>query len=128
MNRKHENWTKIKNKRGLEFWRDDRTGLLWSPPLKDNYTFDEAVEITQASFVAELGKFKKRIWGIPTLDEVVMAIENGLLDFIPDLKSFWTSSVVSSNRQGAWFFYGSLGLVYDGPRYNAYVVRCVGRS
>ena len=124
---KMEPWTKIKNKRGLEFWRDNKTGLLWSPPLKDKYTFDKAMEIKQASFVAELGKFKERVWGIPTRDEITVAISNGILGVIPGAESFWSASVFSYSRQSAWSFSESGGYVLFSNRYFGYGVRCVGR-
>jgi len=123
-----KSFTKITNKKGLVFWRDNQTNLLWSPPLKDKYAFDKAIEITQASFVAELGKFKDRAWGIPTRDEISVAIENGLLNVIPDVESFWSASVFSGGRYSAWIFNGSLGgVVYYGFRISTYAVRCVGR-
>ena len=122
-----KNWTKIKSKRGLEFWRDNKTGLLWGPPLKEKYTFDKAMDITQDAFIAELGKFKNRTWAIPTRDEIAVAIANGLLEVIPGMTSFWSASVVSYYRGYAWSFYEDNGLVDTINRYYGYGVRCVGR-
>lgn len=122
-----KSFTKITNKKGLVFWRDNKTNLLWSPPLKDKYTFDQAIEITQASFVAELGKFKDRAWGIPTRDEITVAISNGLLEVLPNAESFWSASVFSYNRRFAWVFYGTDGFVNYYPRSSGFGVRCCGR-
>jgi hypothetical protein len=125
---KVKNWTKITSKKGLIFWRDNHTGLLWSPQLKDKYTFDQALEISQASFVVELGKFKNRTWGIPARDEIAASIANGLLAVIPELKSFWSLSVLFGVRELAWISDGRLGYVYGDLRGHGDVVRCVGRT
>ena len=122
-----KNWTKIKSKRGLEFWRDNKTGLLWGPPLKEKYTFDKAMDITQDAFIAELGKFKNRTWGIPTRDEIATAITNGLLEVIPGMTSFWSASVDSIYRELAWVFNEGGGYVNDSFRLVGFGVRCVGR-
>jgi hypothetical protein len=70
------------------------------------------------------------VWRLPTVYDFKLAEVNGLRFVVPNIvDSFWSATVNSGYRQGAWFFYGMNGY-YDGGalRNNgALAVRCVGR-
>jgi len=70
------------------------------------------------------------IWRLPTIYDFKLAEVNGIRFVVPNIgDAFWSATVNSGYRAGAWYFYGVNGY-YDGgaARDNSAVsVRCVGR-
>ena len=68
-------------------------------------------------------------WRLPSIYEYEQANINGIRFVLPDSDGNyeWSASVVSSNRNSAWYFNGLNGIVYYLNRFNSRAVRCVGR-
>ena len=68
-------------------------------------------------------------WRLPTIFDYKHADINGLRFVLPDadVSWEWSSSVLSTNRNNAWIFGGSSGLVVTNLRTSNQDVRCVGR-
>jgi hypothetical protein len=66
-------------------------------------------------------------WWLPSIEDFRKAHEHGAAKVLPEWNlRFWSASVFSYDRFGAWQFYGSSGNVYVFNRDNYYGVRCVG--
>ena len=67
-------------------------------------------------------------WRLPTRSDWHQADMDGLRYVLPNLTaSFWSTTVDSTNRDAAWYFYGVTGYTFNDFRDSSYAVRCVGR-
>ena len=106
----------VSRKNGKETWQDLKTKLKWFDKEDDVYTFDSAVI-----------KFGDRL---PTKEEFEVAETHGFSEVLPNIKDFyfWSASVVSYARSGAWIFNSTNGNVSGNFRLTPVAVRCVGRD
>jgi hypothetical protein len=66
-------------------------------------------------------------WRLPTKYDFEVAEHNGIRHVLPNMRtSFWSASVFSGIRFGAWLFSGDTGGVYGNTREYTFGVRCVG--
>lgn len=101
-------------KKGKESWKDISTKLTWHDREDEIYTHYKAVEKFGGS--------------LPTIQEFQEAEKHGFREVLPNMNyCFWSASVVSTNRNSAWYFYSYNGIVYSSNHYTSYPVRCVGR-
>lgn len=109
-------WTVAKQDGKIISAKDDLTGITWFA-LDDEktYTFDEAV-----------AKYGDKL---PTKEEFEEAESHGIREVMSDFKCkwFWSSSVISTNRNLSWVFGGTYGNVSSNYRSNNLWARCVGR-
>lgn len=98
-------------------WKDVTSNLIWKfEDEKDLYTYDNALE-----------NFRMNL---PTKKEFEQAEEHGFREIINLKKDewYWSSSLVSLSRNGAWIFSSSSGDVVSNLRNFTYWVRCVERE
>ena len=95
--------------------KDLTSGLTWN--LKDEagkYTYDEAV-----------AKFGNKL---PTIEEWDTAEKHSVREVLGlNDATYWSASVIATNRAGAWLFYGENGNVNYDYRNSNYSVRCIAR-
>jgi len=94
---------------------DKRTGIKWYKAIDTRrYTYEEAMEKYGNS--------------LPSKEEFEEAEKHGIRVVLEDFEGdYWSASLVSSNRNYAWYFYSDFGDVFDNNRGLANGVRCVGR-
>jgi len=98
-----------------EYALDKRTGIKWYRVTDEKqYTYDKAMEKYGDS--------------LPSKEEFETAEKHGIRVVLDDFKgSYWSASLVSSNRGSAWYFLSGGGVVYFFNCNNAYSVRRVSR-
>ena len=113
-----------------EVWQDSSTRVLWGDRLDSHSDQSSA----QSKCNGTEGKravagISEKTFELPTKKDFKDAIENGILEVLPNLRGHWfLSSLVSSyNDHFAWGFDSSNGGIYGDYRRGVGSVRCVAR-
>jgi len=96
-------------------WKDIMSGLVWAYEDEPNkYKYDDAI--------AKFGK------SLPTKEEWELAEKHGVREVLSlHGNMYWSASVYSSNRSGAWYFNSDYGFVSNGFRDTTNSVRLIVR-
>ncbi len=86
----------FRNQKGLEIYKDIKTGLLWGDRIGIDFNHYGAQKACpQASLEAKI--FNGFNWRLPTIREFELAAFRGMKDVLPRMfHSFWTSTPVKS--------------------------------